>query len=354
MTSFIIIILISGFVFSLLTNLIILRTFLTKKSSLLKSFKGPQKIHLVPVPRIGSLAIISGLLIQCILLTEFSDIIFTMLLCCMPVFFFGTLEDFTNNISPKIRLMASFISGILVVVLLNIKINTLGIQSLDFIFYFSFTSYIVTILSIAMLAQAINLIDGLNGLSQFTAIMILTSIAYLSFILDDKLLYVSSSIMIAAILGLLVLNFPFGKIFLGDGGAYLIGTYIAILVIMLPIRHEEVSPFVSLLMVIFPIYELVRTVFRRLSSDFRALTYPDSNHLHSILYKHMLSRKKASLLVVNCKSSLLCLMLPLISCLISVSFYNNINVMLISILVYIFTIEMLFIILSKKNYKQNK
>lgn len=340
-------ILLTGFFISLFVNLIILRYF---SFNIADKFLGPQKIHKLSIPRVGGLAIFCSLFYQSLMFIELYNELIFVVLCCLPVFFFGILEDFTNKVSPSIRLIASFFSALLLVFILEIKINTFKIPFLEFVFYYSLISLVISVLSIAMLGHAVNLIDGLNGLSQLSSLISLTSITVLSYQMGDDILFVLSMTMIVSILGLIFFNFPYGRIFLGDGGAYLLGTYIASLVIMLSMRNNDISPFASLLIVFFPIYELLRTILRRSISDYKTLILPDSKHLHSMIYKYMVLKHKSESLKINSTSSLLCLILPLITCSLAVLFYNNLTVLLLVIFTYILIIEGIMKFLNNLKY----
>lgn len=304
-------------------------------------FSGPQKIHESSIPRIGGLAIFGSLLLQSLMLLKNHNELMIIILCSFPVFFSGILEDFTNKVSARIRLTSSFISALLLVLIFEVNIETFEIPFLEFLFQYSFVIYFITILSIISLIQAINLIDGLNGLAKFSSLIMLVSIMILSYEFGDKLLILLCLSLIMAILGLIFFNFPYGRIFLGDGGAYLLGSCIALLVIMLSMRNDEISPFASLLIVLYPIYELIRTVLRRSIKDYKMLIYPDSNHLHSNVYKYMSTKLKLEPISVNSISSICCLLFPLATCTLAVLFYNNLPLLLLIILIYILSIESL-------------
>ena len=105
--------------------------------------------------------------------------------------------------------------------------------------------------------------DGLNGLAAATAMLMIASFGLLAEKFGDTELAMICFLLIASGAGFVVWNFPFGKIFLGDSGAYLLGALAATLSVMLPERNAEISPFSSLLIVIYPFYELIRSFVRR-------------------------------------------------------------------------------------------
>jgi UDP-N-acetylmuramyl pentapeptide phosphotransferase/UDP-N-acetylglucosamine-1-phosphate transferase len=93
---------------------------------------------------------------------------------------------------------------------------------------------------------------------------------------------------LGAVLGFFVWNFPAGLIFLGDGGAYFLGFYVAELSILLLHRNAVVSPLFPLLMCIYPIFETVFSMYRRRVIRGRPVGMPDGVHLHSLVYRRLL------------------------------------------------------------------
>jgi UDP-N-acetylmuramyl pentapeptide phosphotransferase/UDP-N-acetylglucosamine-1-phosphate transferase len=94
--------------------------------------------------------------------------------------------------------------------------------------------------------------------------------------------------MIGAILGFFIWNYPKGSIFLGDGGSYLIGFWIAVLSVLLVARNPSVSPWFALLVNIYPIFETLFTIYRRKIHQGRNISDPDAIHFHSLLYRRVL------------------------------------------------------------------
>jgi UDP-N-acetylmuramyl pentapeptide phosphotransferase/UDP-N-acetylglucosamine-1-phosphate transferase len=93
--------------------------------------------------------------------------------------------------------------------------------------------------------------------------------------------------MIGGLLGFLIWNYPRGLIFLGDGGAYLIGFWIAELSVLLTARHPEVSKWFPLLLCCYPIFETLFTIYRRLILKRTHPGMPDALHLHQLIYRRV-------------------------------------------------------------------
>ena len=89
-----------------------------------------------------------------------------------------------------------------------------------------------------------------------------------------------------AVGGFLLINYPSGRIFLGDGGAYLIGLLLAELSVLLVGRNSEVSPWFPLVLLAYPIWETLFSMYRRRMHG-RSTGEADALHLHSLVYRRV-------------------------------------------------------------------
>jgi UDP-N-acetylmuramyl pentapeptide phosphotransferase/UDP-N-acetylglucosamine-1-phosphate transferase len=139
-----------------------------------------------------------------------------------------------------------------------------------------------TAIAVGGVANAINIIDGFNGLASGTTVIALCALAAIAGQVGDPALAVTALILGAAIAGFWLVNFPWGKLFLGDGGAYFAGFALAWLAVLLPMRNPSVSPWASFLICGYPIIEVLYSVARRLRSRCSPGS-PDGAHLHSLV-----------------------------------------------------------------------
>ena len=252
---------------------------------------GVQKFHTVPVPRIGGLSIFIALLLA---LTprwalDHSVAIFSSILLAssLPCFLVGLLEDVTKKVGARERLVATMFSAGICGYLLNGWLTSVQLLGLDPLLAIPIISIAFTCFCVGGVANAFNLIDGYHGLTSVVAIIILTAIAYVAFQVSDTPIMVSAFACIGAILGFLVWNYPKGHIFLGDGGAYLIGFWVAELSILLVLRNDSVSKWFPLLLCFYPIFETLFTIYRRLLLKRGNPGLPDAAHLHQIIYRRV-------------------------------------------------------------------
>jgi UDP-N-acetylmuramyl pentapeptide phosphotransferase/UDP-N-acetylglucosamine-1-phosphate transferase len=89
-------------------------------------------------------------------------------------------------------------------------------------------------------------------------------------------------------LGFFFWNFPHGLIFLGDGGAYFLGFWVAETAILLIHRNHDVSALFPLLACIYPIFETLFSIYRRVVVRARPAGMPDGIHLHSLVYRRIM------------------------------------------------------------------
>jgi len=252
---------------------------------------GPQKFHTKIVPRIGGIAIAIGLLFAILLRLKNipnPSLEVLLLICAIPTFSIGLIEDLTKKISVRQRLFFTAISATLFVYLLQAHIVRLDIPGIDFILTIPLVGAILTIFAMTGLANAYNIIDGFNGLASMVGIITLLGIAYIGFAFNDPTIIYLSLVMAGAILGFFIWNYPRGLIFLGDGGAYLIGFSIAALSVLLVYRHQEISPWFALLINGYPILETLFTIYRRRIHRGKSPGQPDGIHMHTLIYRRIL------------------------------------------------------------------
>lgn len=253
---------------------------------------GPQKIHAEPVPRIGGVGVVFGLIAAAVAMT-FEDRakatpMWLLLACAAPCFVAGLVEDFTKQVSARRRLAATAVSAVVAVAVLQSTITYTAIPGLDWVVAMPLGAALVTAFVVTGVASAINIIDGLNGLSSMCAALALAALAYVALQVGDMTVAWLALAGIAALLGFFVLNYPAGLVFLGDGGAYFVGFYVAEVSILLLHRNPQVSPLFPLLACMYPVFETVFSMYRRRVLRARSPGIPDGIHLHSLIYRRLM------------------------------------------------------------------
>jgi UDP-N-acetylmuramyl pentapeptide phosphotransferase/UDP-N-acetylglucosamine-1-phosphate transferase len=259
------------------------------KLSLDSDLNGVQKLHAVPVPRVGGLGVVIGLMIGIAvghhLNGETYRLVIPVLLAASPVFLAGILEDITKRVSVRARLLASFTSAALGVFLVGAQLTRLDTPLLDSFMVIAPVAFVFTCFAVGGMTNAINIIDGLNGLASGTVVIILAGLAAMAWQTNDLLVMKLCLWGIAAMLGFMAFNFPFGRIFLGDGGAYLAGFWVASCAVLLLSRNTNVSTWAVLLSVLYPVWETMYSMYRRKIILKAQTATPDVGHLHHVIYR---------------------------------------------------------------------
>jgi UDP-N-acetylmuramyl pentapeptide phosphotransferase/UDP-N-acetylglucosamine-1-phosphate transferase len=304
---------------------------------------GPQKFHVHPVPRVGGVGIVFGALaaVAVIWLRDpAAGLMAAALLACgLPALAAGLAEDLTKNVSPSRRLLATALSALLAVWLLDAAILRTAIPGLDWVVSFPLGAALVTVFAVTGVANSINIIDGFNGLASMCCVLILLCLAYVGFQVDDLLVAWLALAGVGALLGFFVWNFPAGLIFLGDGGAYFMGFYLAEVAILLLHRNPTVSPMFPLLLCIYPVFETVFSMYRRRFLRSMPPSMPDGIHLHSLIYRRVMrwavgNRSAKALTRRNSMTSPYLWLLCMCAAVPSVLFWDNTAVLAVLILLF--------------------
>jgi UDP-N-acetylmuramyl pentapeptide phosphotransferase/UDP-N-acetylglucosamine-1-phosphate transferase len=252
---------------------------------------GQQKFHARAVPRIGGVGICSGLIAGTLWLWTLQPaaghLATLLLLCSIPAFGVGLIEDLTRSVSPRRRLVAVSLAALMACYALGAQITRSDIPGLDLVLSYAIGVAVITVLAVAGTANAVNIIDGFNGLASLCVVIMLAALALVAYEVGDAAVGSLALVGIGAALGFFIWNYPSGWIFLGDGGAYVLGFYVAELSILLLARNPGVSPLFPLLVCIYPVFETVFSIYRR---RFLKATHPylaDGIHLHSLIYRRL-------------------------------------------------------------------
>jgi UDP-GlcNAc:undecaprenyl-phosphate/decaprenyl-phosphate GlcNAc-1-phosphate transferase len=289
-------------------------------------FQGVQKFHNEPTPRVGGLAIFISFSLGIFLLQDKSNILLILWLASLPVFIGGLIEDLILNTTPLTRMLFIFMSIIIAFLWLDIGIVSLDFELTDYLLSnYTVFSFLFTLLVVSGVVNSINIIDGYNGLMVGYSMLVLLAMAYVASLLGDTLIVQLSLLLISSLSGLFIFNFPFGKIFMGDGGAYFVGFMMAIIGLMLGIRNEEVSHWFILLLFIYPLYETAFSIYRKKIVRNIPSSQPDGHHLHMLIYKRLVKCKtsKKNKILCNGMTSPFLWALSLVGIIPAVVWYNN-------------------------------
>ena len=325
----------AAFLISLFTLVLVI--YLTHKHRLFMDDANdtkPQGFHKDDTPRAGGIGILAGLI-----LITFVPLGIKFLLSIILAFISGIFEDFHNSLSPKLRLLLQLIAATSAVVLADAVVTYLGLGiSMPY-----WLAVIFSIFAIVGMMNAVNIIDGFNGLAAGIILLILLSFAIVSYQNNNLDILLIISITSGATIGFMILNFPLGKIFLGDGGAYMLGFIVAIIGIFLASKYESVSPWYILAIFIYPVWEVIFSISRRILIGRSALE-ADANHLHTLIYKNITQNNPLTTLFI------LSAILPFI--IVSTTYANHSITNIIVICCFIVGYTLFYFFLVKKGSKK--
>lgn len=259
----------------------------------------PQRIHAGEIPRLGGISLLAGVLVSWWAgaastqwMNDPSSLSLRMpavwwSVALLPAVLGGIAEDLTQRLQVLYRLLFTLLTGVLAVVLLDLQVPRLDLEWVDWAFsIFPWLGIAITLLAIAGLPHAFNIIDGCNGLAGVVALIICLALAYVALQVGDRALAAMLVTTAAATAGFLFWNYPRGMLFAGDGGAYLWGVVIAIASISLVQRHPQVSPWFPMLLLIYPVWETMFSIYRKWARGMSP-GMADALHFHQLIYRRV-------------------------------------------------------------------
>ncbi|POR09359.1 glycosyltransferase [Diaphorobacter sp. LR2014-1] len=259
----------------------------------------PQRIHVGEVPRLGGVALLAGLLASwgagvassqlmgdpSFLNLDVGELLWAAAL--LPAVLGGVAEDLTQRLAVRYRLGLTLLSGALATALLGLSIPRLGLPQVDdWLVMSPWIGVAVALFAVTGLPHAFNIIDGCNGLAGMVALITCLALAHVALQVGDRALAALLVTTAAATAGFMVWNYPRGMLFAGDGGAYLWGVVIAFGSISLVQRHSEVSPWFPMLLLIYPVWETVFSIYRKWVRGVSP-GMADALHLHQLVYRRI-------------------------------------------------------------------
>jgi UDP-GlcNAc:undecaprenyl-phosphate GlcNAc-1-phosphate transferase len=243
-----------------------------------------RKVHKKPIPRMGGLAIFGSFLLGYMLFARTSIQMLSILIGGFIIVLTGIFDDI-KPVWSKAKFLLQIVAACVVVFYGDIVLKDITFLGL----YLKFPSpldYIITIFFIVGITNAINLIDGLDGLCSGVSSIYFATIAIIAFVLNrmQGLDVILSLIMLGATLGFLVHNFHPAKIFLGDTGAYFLGFIISIIALLGYKGATLTTLIIPIVILAIPIFDTALAIFRRLLKG-EGIMAPDKEHFHHQLLK---------------------------------------------------------------------
>ena len=318
-----------AFFLSVFINILVLYLL---KDKFIDSIHGVQKFHNSYVPRAGGIGIYLSLLF--LSLIERMNPQMILVLVASPIFIIGLLEDLMKKISANLRLVISLLTSLVAVIVLRLDEIFYGIIPKNIIL--EFIMVLIITIFISGVSNAFNIIDGFNGLVAGVSLITLVILLYVSHEVNYGFVYHMSLMMIGAVMGFFVLNFPSGKIFLGDGGAYFLGFSLVILSLLLVKDYSKVSIFFPIALFVYPCYEVLFSIYRKWYLRKRSPLKPDGLHFHMLVYNSLRILSLRSKNLRNPLTSAFIFLFILPFYLVTMLFWYNGTILIVNTLVFMF------------------
>ena len=259
-------------------------------------FQKPQAFHKNPTYRIGGLIIFSLLILVFLYLYFFNNIFFPAYASfCTLFFLLGFVDDLKINIRPKFRLIIMIMFLLFLIIYNKFSIERISLEYLDHLMKIDIFSLFFICLCFLFIINGSNLIDGFNGLLSIHSLIILSILFYINLINNNYDLSYLLFYMILIIFIFIKFNFPKAQMFLGDGGAYLLGTLTSITAIITNNMIPSISSFFFCILLFYLFFEVFFSFFRKIFFVGQNPLLPDNQHLHMLLYKFLLKKNKKKL-----------------------------------------------------------
>lgn len=221
-----------------------------------------------------------------------------VLLVCLGFLLLGLIDDLFP-LGAKRKLLGQVLLALLGYAV-GLRIDVITSPAGDVSWSLGGASLLVTVMWIVAIPNIINLIDGMDGLAPGLAFFVSATLCAVLFVAGQTFAAILCLGMAAALLGFLVFNFPPARIYLGDGGAYFIGAYIATVSMQVSQKGSVTAMFFVVLIALgLPILDTSVAILRR-GFVGMPLFHADAHHVHHYLQRTGFSKRRALLVLYAC------------------------------------------------------
>jgi UDP-GlcNAc:undecaprenyl-phosphate/decaprenyl-phosphate GlcNAc-1-phosphate transferase len=253
-----------------------------------------RKLHQKLMPRLGGLAIYGSFLIGIFIFQPENPNSKYIFLGSAIILVTGVLDDMLE-LSAKIKFFSQLIAAAIVVFIGGIQVTFINLP-FGGQFELGILSVPLTIIWIVGITNAINLIDGLDGLAAGVCCIALVTISWMAFVMGDFYVLTIGLIILGSTLGFLLYNFHPAKIFMGDTGALFLGYMISTLSLLGFKNVTFISFIVPVIILGVPISDTLFAIIRRMVNK-KPLSAPDKSHLHHCLLQEGFSHRGTVLII---------------------------------------------------------
>ena len=259
--------------------------------------EGIQKVHTQPTSRLGGVGIAMGLVMGTTYVWTVQthgggqvDLLLWLCLTALPVWLGGLAEDLTHKVGPSLRLLLAMVSAAWLYSAGGVAVQHTDVWLVDQMLRIPGASLCLTLLVVAGFTHSVNITDGFHGLASGLCLVMFGALAALAWSAGDTLVLKLGLVGMAATAGFFVVNWPSGKIFLGDAGAYILGFWVVETGLLLVMRNPGISPMAPVVVGIVPLIETLFSMYRRRVVRKHPVNHPDALHLHTLVYRRVVRK----------------------------------------------------------------
>ncbi|MBO8173597.1 MAG: undecaprenyl/decaprenyl-phosphate alpha-N-acetylglucosaminyl 1-phosphate transferase [Bacillaceae bacterium] len=289
---------------------------LAKKIGAVDYPDGKRKVHNKVMPRLGGLAIYIGFVISYLVVFPSFSALYAkeaagILVGSTIILFVGIIDD-KYQLSPKMKFLGQLVAAI-VVVMFGLRMPLINLPFDGQLVFSEWISILATVIWIVAVTNAINLIDGLDGLAAGVSGIATATMMVIAVLMGNFVVALYSLVLLGAIIGFLFFNFHPAKIFMGDAGALFLGFNLAALSV-LGFKFVTFIAFITPLLILgVPLSDTFFAIIRRIVNK-KPISQADKNHLHHCLLNMGFSHRQTVLIIYG---------ISVIFGTISVLFYQN-------------------------------
>lgn len=258
--------------------------------------KDKRRVHKRPTPRIGGLAIIFGFLVAIISFNDSWTREFVSILIGVGILGVLGIIDDCKELDAKLKFVVQIIAALVVVLFGDIRISVMSNPNVfsenPYIIFPQWVSVTVTVLWIVFMTNAVNFIDGLDGLAAGVSAIMSMSLVFIAVTYHEYEIALLGLALMGGCFGFLPFNFNPAKIFMGDTGSMFLGYMLSVLSVQGMFKSYAVISFaVPIIMLGLPLFDALFAMARRLLTGKNPMS-ADRGHLHHRLYDMGFSQKQ--------------------------------------------------------------
>ena len=265
-----------------------------------------RRVHNRPIPRFGGLSIFLGSMAAMVIPATMNSSIRIAMFGGLLMYLTGVADDI-YDLKPMIKFSAQVLTASLMFALgirirfINLMLAPLSNGSQAMIYFGEGLAYLITVLWIVGITNAVNLMDGLDGLAAGSTAIMSIALAYVAYIHGIRLgampVCIAFCAVAAGCIGFLPYNFSPAKTFMGDGGALYLGYMIAVLSVISPLKRATfVGAIIPMLVLAVPIFDTVFAMLRRVFRH-ESIMKADRGHLHHHLMAAGFGQRRSVLIM---------------------------------------------------------